>query len=371
MLPMQLGPAQQYGFRGDPVSQALAVKAHQVDRQAQGQLAAAQAQTEAARAQAQGGFLTGLYSQPAAMADALTKAYGGYAQGLGNVAGAQSNEASARYGANTMAEAARQAAAGNIGAASLGAYGGAANNAMQAWAANQSAYNKAASDMHAANQNALATYGVGRNSSLASLGGFGTIGNFNFGGGGGAGGFSATGVNGPIASGSYGGGGFGPGGGFVQTGQSQSFLDTLRRDILSQDTAIPQQATAGRDQIDSAYYSNREAPQQMLDQALAGLSRLGGQGYRAGAQGMDQYYASANDPAMRTNYSGILDALRSGYSDTMNRASGVMDMYRPTMSLWEQSLLGSNLPGQPQPQSAVPPNITTAAAYDAYMRGRG
>lgn len=287
----------------------------------------------------------------AGMGNAYGNAFGAYGAGLGSVANARANEASARYGANAMAEAARQAGAGNIGAAALGAYGSAANGAFAAWGANQNAYNQAAASMHNANQQGLSQYGQSRNQALAGLGNaYGSLGkgqmaanamgnfNMNFGGapaGGGGGGFTATGPGGPIASGSYGASpGGGGGGSFTGSFSRQSSpsagapeayagLNDLQANLMAGDITqgLNYGAAAGRDQLDRQHYSSRGMPSQMLDQTLGGLMRLGQGAYQAGTDGMNQFYA--NTQMDERPYTGILDSLTRGYGDATQNMRGV------------------------------------------------
>jgi hypothetical protein len=248
-----------------------------------------------------------------------------------------------------MAEAARQNAASNIGAASLGAYGGATNNALQAWAANQTAYQRAASDMHAANQQAL----VGRNSALAALaananssesGSSTSIGGGGGGFGGGGSGFSARGVGGPIASGSYGGGGGGFGGGglrggsssYSRSGPNYGFLGGLQRNIMSGDEM--QLAADGRQQLDSAYYSSRNAPGSLLSKSLDGLLQLADRGYGASSSGMDQFYATQSDPNNRAQFGGVLDGLSGGYGTALNQINNYATRLDPILRTMNRHL---------------------------------
>jgi hypothetical protein len=323
-----LNTNQRYQFTGDPVAQALAAKTYQNDRQMEAQVANAQTQAGAQRHGNAMQFMSGLYSQPAQFANSTAAAYGNYAEGLGNVGTAIANERGHFYGANALAESARQNAASSIGAASLGAYGGATNNAMQAWASNQAAYQKSVADMQAANQNARSQYGMGRNQALVGLAAAGSLG----GGGVPGSGFTATGTDGEIASGSY--GGVPGGGGSLPAG----FLDGLRRDIMAGDAGIGSEADAGRRQLDTAYYGNRNAPQDMLTQALSGLYALAGQGLGASAYGMDQFYDTQNDPRNRGEYGGILDGLSRGYGDALSGMRGCADMLRPIMGIVEREV---------------------------------
>jgi len=365
--------APQYQFWGDPLAQVASVRAHQNDAGVRAAKATAQGAAQAAANQsvpaAQASVLGSLFSQPANFANALAQSYGGmsqgigglgaglgnafggYATGLGNTATAMANERSNFYGSNAMAEAARQAAAGNIGAAALGAYGGAANTALGAWATNQTAYNKALADMSVANQQALSNYGVGRSSALGQLGdayasagkgfaGAGAISDLNlsagfggFGGGGGGGdSFSASGPGGPIASGSYG-PGPSPGGGDgfyinasrkTDSGGPGRFADPtyeglgrIQNNLMAGDVTgmMSRNYGAGLDSLNNQHYSSRSQPSEMLGQSLQGLMQLGRQGYGETSRGMDQFYATQNDPRNRGDYSPILDRLSSGWSN--------------------------------------------------------
>lgn len=366
-----------YNFYGSPLSQAAAAKAHENESMLAAAKAQAQGQAQAAANQsvpgAQAQVLSTLFSQPANFANSLAQAYGGMAQGLGgigagignafsgyaggmgNVAQAMANERSNFYGANAMAEAARQGAAGNIGAAALGAYGGASNAALGAWGTNQTAYNKAMADMAMSNQQALSNYGVGRNAALGNLGdayasagkgfaGAGAISDLNLsagfgGGGGGGGGFSASGPNGPIASGSYGGGGGGDGffinasrktdaGGPGQfAAPTFAGLDRLQDNMMSDDvtSALTRNYATGMGSLNNQHMSSREQPSQMLNQALQGLMTLGRQGYGSVDRGMDQFYATQNDPANRADFSPVLRGLSSGFSDASSQFGTLAD----------------------------------------------
>ena len=278
-----------------------------------------------------------------------TDAFGAYNMGLGNMATARANERGAMYAANSMAEAARQGGLANLGTAALGAFGGASNSALAAWAANQQAYNNAAANMHTANQQAMGNYGVSRNQALGGLGGaYGGIGraeiganalsNLNFNasgdfGGGGGGGFSATGSGGNIASGSYGGGGGGSG--FSMSGSRNSSssgsggsgalagLGGLADRLMSPDipNRIDAASDAGRRQLDMQHYSSRGMPSEMLNQTLGGLLALGDPAYKASAAGMDQFY-QANQFNERP-YESMRGDLNRGYATVGNQIGGV------------------------------------------------
>ena len=270
-------------------------------------------------------------------------AYGASAAGLGNVAGAMSNEKTGFYNANSQAEAARQLANANIGSAALGAYGGASSGALSAWAQDRAAYNKSLSDLASANQMASATYGQSRNNALGMLGtsyadttkGLGgalAIGNINFamnGGGTGGGGndFTATGPDGQIASGSYSGGG--GGGGFSATGSRTSNTDgvkdlvnpaygglgSLRDSLMAGDItgSMNSNYLTGLGALRADHARGENMPSSLLDQSFHGLQDLANAGYRQNQGGMDQYYGTQNGALAKSDYSGILGQLASGY----------------------------------------------------------
>jgi hypothetical protein len=277
-------------------------------------------------------------------------AYGGYAGGLGEVAKAMAQEQTGRYTSNAGAEAARQAALGSIGTAALGSYGQAANSAFGAWAANQQAYNQALQGLGTANQTGLAQLGSSRNNALGGLGGAyadlggrlgaaSAIGNlnlgFNLGGVGGGGGFSASGPDGPIASGSYGGGGLGGGSGYATRTSDPSQLAAMGEPAYAGLTGLQSNLMAGdisgsmnanytdsMNRLDSQHYSSRGMPSQMLGQTLSGLLTLGQDAYGNVNRGMREYYGAQADPSQRTDYTGILRQLGSGYRDAAGNITG-------------------------------------------------
>lgn len=194
--------------------------------------------------------------------NAYGNTYGSYASGLSNLASAAATEAGNRYNAMAMADAARSAAAGNIGSSALGAYGSAAGSALGSWAQAEAAYQNAMGNIGAANQSAIgnvgssaqaananigaanqqAVSGLGqsRNSAIASLAnsyaqaGSGLAGaalagdldldfeDFGYTDGAIGGGVQASGPGGPIATGSYSGGGGGSSNGMKLTASRSS-----------------------------------------------------------------------------------------------------------------------------------------------------
>lgn len=107
------------------------------------------------------------------MFDSYSKAYQGYGNAIGNIAGNAgmnaANENANRYGAWAQGNTGFQNMLGSLGASALGAYGSAANAAMQAQAMRESAAMKMMSDALAANQAATATYGGQQAAAQAAL----------------------------------------------------------------------------------------------------------------------------------------------------------------------------------------------------------
>lgn len=316
-----------------------------------------------------------MFSQPASFANTMANNYGNYSAGLSSLAQAQANERSNWYGSNAMAEAARQGAVGNIGSAMLGAYGGIGNSALAAWAQNQTAYNKAASDMHLANQMGMSQYGQSRNSALGQLGSaYGSVAdglgraaavgdltaNFGFGGGGGGGGgFTASGPSGGIASGSFGGGGGMGGDGFYGTinrSTNNSMLPMVAGGVFGgmgrvndslMDKDLPNRldrgADLGRAQIDNQHYTSRMMPSMMMGQAAGDLVNMGAMGLGSSGMGMNQFYGVQTDPRNRADFSGVLSGLTGGFEGTRGDIRSLYDN-----SIGRSSMFDSERPA-PQP----------------------
>lgn len=298
---------------------------------------------------------TGHVSQGmAGIGNSLANTYGSMAGGLGSVANAMANERGNFYSSNAMAEAARQGALGNLATAALSGYGGAANAAMAGWAQNQNAYNQALSNLGVANQTGLAGLGSSRNAALGQLGqSYADLGgrlagaavlqgmDFGFGGGGGGGSFTATGPDGLVASGSY--GPSASGGSWMRSStgdvgrySDQAFggLNNLRQDAMAGDItgAMNNNLQDGMNRLDMQHFSSRGMPSQMLGQTLSGLMQLGRQGYGNIRSGMNQFYATQNDPRNRGEYSGILDRLSSGYDQARESISPLADRIQGAFS---------------------------------------
>jgi hypothetical protein len=257
-------------------------------------------------------------------------AYDAYAGGLGQVANAAGQERQGFYQGNALAEAARQAALGGIGTASLGSYGQAANAAMGAWAQNQMGYNQAMTGLGQANQTALAGLGSSRNSALGGLGQSyadlgGRLGAASAIGGlapmpGVRGGFSATGPNGQIAFGSYDGGGMGGmGSGFSASApEAYAGLAGLQQNLMANDISgsLNNNYAQAMQQLGDQHSSSRLMPSRMLGQTLSGLLTMGRDAYGQIAGGMNQFYDTQTDPANRAQFGDTLRGLNEGYDST-------------------------------------------------------
>jgi hypothetical protein len=279
-------------------------------------------QGQAAAGQSAAGMYDSYANATAGLGNAQASAMGAMGQGLGGVAQGQA-----------MADAARYGAAASMGAAALGAYGSASNSALSAWAQNQMAYNKALSDMQGANQSAVSNVGVSRNQALGGLGdAYGRLagadaamnlaGTFN--GQTPGAGFSATGTDGSIASGSFGGssGGSGSISGSITGGSTDrgyAGIDALRADIGS-GGVLGQLAAAnasGMDRLDAQHYSSREMPMTALGDILSGIRTLGSDGY--------SQLGSAN-------YGSYNNALQSAFGTTTDRLAASQDALGSGMS---------------------------------------
>lgn len=341
--------------------------------------------------------LAALYSQPANFANAFGSAFGSYAGGLTGMAQAMANERSNLYGANAMAEAARMGALGNIGSAGLGAYGSASNAAMNAWAQNQAAYNQAAALMHSANQQGLSGYGASQalaqgNAAAAQAAAMGQIGAARatqagqteragllapmlFGAmGGGNGQFNATGIGGPVATGSYsapGGGGLAglaggvAGGGSVGPGLGDLNFRGATQDIDGREvlSGLRDNARAGRDQIDRQHMSSRGMPSDMLSQILGGIGSLTGNSQNAIGSGMNQFYGNqqyAGNQFM-DSMRGLRNDMNAGYGNVGNQIQG----------MWNSSLANVpafQTPAQRARQDREAQNLNTQYAREDKMR---
>lgn len=337
---------------GSEFMPSLAYPVGQSYYQMKGQIGAAEAaargQIGAAQAAAGGQAALGQGQATSGLGNAYSSAYGAYSTGLGNVATERANDRANFYNANALAEQGRQNALATLGSAGLGAYGSAANSALGAWSANQTAYNKSLADMQAANQAAMSGYGASRNAALGqqatALGGMASAlgnasrteqGNVNmpstFGGGYGANGFMATGYeDSPVADGSYTGmGGGGALGGMIgnrSAGPGPQFgavaaggfggMDSVLGGIMDPGVMnrLDAGAAAGMQQLDNQHYASRAMPSQMLDQTLEGLAGLTDMNLGAIQGGMNQYYSTANDPRNRARFGDVMQGLGAGYN---------------------------------------------------------
>lgn len=314
---------------------------------AEGQIKAALMAAPGQFAGAMGNAFAGFGQGIGGLGQAMANMYGSNAGALGNLATARANFAGNQAAANAMAEAARQTSLGNMGVAALGAYGGAANSAMGAWAQNQQGYNRSLADMYMANQNAMAQLGATRNTSLAQLGS--PYAQMGIGGAlagalsqpaGGSGGFLATGPSGAIASGQY---SRPASGGDIGGGMNGSFagLNALRGSLDSPAylDAMRGQVETGANRLDAQHYSSRGMPGQMLGQTLSGLLSLGRQGYDQLRGGMNQFYANrptyndsdvltsinSNFNTARGDMAGLRGDLTAGLSNTQGALRGLFD----------------------------------------------
>jgi hypothetical protein len=307
--------------------------------------AQANAQRAAAAAQARAQAIIGNQQGMAGIGQSQANLYQFLAGGMGNLANAQAMERGNWAAANAQAEAARQAALGNMANQQLASAGGVGNTALSAWALNQQAFNQNMAAQQAANQQAISGYGASRNQALGGLGNayVGLDRNQVLGGilGGqqGGGDFRATGPGGPIADGSYY-PGTSPGGGGM--GGDRGGLDGLRQDIMSGDIRdlMAREAEEGRRSSMDQHMSSRGQPGQMMQAALAGLLQMGREGYGAAGRGMDQFYQTQNDPQNRMDFSPFFQALMQGFDGSRGDVNTTRDQMNDLM----RQYLGFNQP---------------------------
>lgn len=314
----------------------------------------------------------------AGIGNSMANAYGSQAGAMGNLGTAMASERGAASGARGMAEAARQGAVANIGSAALGAYGSAAGNAMGAWATNQTAYNKALSDMVAANQASMGQYGQSRNQALAGLGasygatGAGLGAASGVGGMGGmGGGFEALGPDGEVASGYYGMPSYGGGQLDMSQYAAPAFagLDRATNAVIGSDIQdrLGAGMREGLGRLDAQHYTSRSQPSAMMGQALAGLLTLGEQGLRDARSGMSQFY----DNESFGDYSPYANSVNAGYGGAMGALGGLYDRMGSQYSsasqgmdrLWRDSMGKADWGGGGRNTAVAPGGVFAGGNY--------
>jgi hypothetical protein len=279
--------------------------------------------------------LGGSYAQNyAAMANGI----GGLAQGLGNTW----NNSQANNQAASSAEAARQAAASNLGTAAMTGYSGVAGQGLQAWAQNQNGYQKSLSDLGSANQAAISNLGTGRYGALANLGKSGAamqVGSDMAGAFSNGGTYSAPYYSAP-SSGTRSGGGY-------------DMLNGLRGDINNGQElgALSNGYDAALNSLNSDQEIARNTPRTMVNDAYGALMNFNRMNLDASAGGMNQYYAhqSQNNgyrPGQPIPTGSLLEALAGGYTDSASRIGTVQkdvnSGWSDNKNIYDKSVAGQN-----------------------------
>jgi hypothetical protein len=292
----------------------------------------------------------GTYNQGlAGLGNSYAQNYAAMAGGVGQLANALGNtwnNAQANNQAASAAEAARQAAVSNLGTAAMANYGNVAGQGLQAWAQNQSGYQRALSDMNVGNQNAMSQLGVGRYNALAGLGKASAA--MSVGRDVSAALPSLAGaVNGSGTSGGYSGGGGG--------GSGDGMLDGLRGDINSgaELSALNKNYSSGMNSLNADQAIARNMPRTMVGDAYGALMDFNRLNLGASRQGMDQFYDFARSSPANTIRPGqeiptgsLLEALAGGYTSSANRIGGVQrDMtsgWADNQDIYNSSTAGVN-----------------------------
>jgi hypothetical protein len=100
-------------------------------------------------------------------------------------------------------------------------------------------------------------------------------------------------------------------------GPAYGGLGSLRDSLMAGDITggMTSNYKTGLDALREDHARGENMPSSLLDQSFRGFKDLAGQGYAQTQGGMNQYYATQNDPRNRSDYSGILGQLASGYRD--------------------------------------------------------
>lgn len=360
-------PVQMQGYIADRQANATTAAANAAAR---GQIGAAKEQAKAS-----------LYAQPGMFANAMSDLGSSYMSGLGSLGSGLGAGYGSMAQSNAVAEAARQGAIGNIASSLLANYGSAANGAFGAWQANQTAYQKALSDMYGSNQAAISQLGQSRNAALSSfgssranalsgladayakagvgLGAAGAVGDLdlNFsstdGGYGGGGGIEANG--GDVLSGSFGGGGYGPSTMNLtarRTGENDSVgeisgpvLGGLRElgpaigdmrplDEIADNTyldALREDGQSGMDRLDMQHYSSRNTPYQILSGLAPVMMQMADTGYGQSSAGMDQFYPQTQSlqQSLGSGIGRLAGSMGSGFSSAQ---SGINNLFSQSLA---------------------------------------
>jgi hypothetical protein len=155
------------------------------------------------------------------------------------------------------------------------------------------------------------------------------------------------------------------GGGYARTGPDQSFLNTLRADIMSGDEM--RLADSAGQRLDAAYYSSRDMPRDMAREALAGLTGLAERGYAESGRGMDQFYASQAGAGGAANFGGLLSQLGSGYGNALSGIQNYANMIRDPMTTWER-LINPEKGALAQERAQLERQMRNDAAMQSTMR---
>jgi len=150
------------------------------------------------------------------------------------------------------------------------------------------------------------------------------------------GGFSARGAGGGIASGSFGGGGGRWGGGGEGRGMGGGGGGGGDRgggdasQLMAGDITRDMRAGFGRglDELRAQQSVAMSMPGDILSRSLQGIQGLGEAGYGQLASGMNQFYATQNNPRNWAQFGGVLDSLNRGYSGALDRIGAMAGHHR-------------------------------------------
>ncbi len=149
-------------------------------------------------------------------------------------------------------------------------------------------------------------------------------------------------------------------------------IDAMRADIANSPVlgSLNSNASAGRSQLDNAYYTSRSQPSQMLGQSLGSFQDMLRSGSRDMRSGMDQFYGSLrNDAPAR-----MREALLMGSSDLARTGSGMARGFNQYLNSRNQPVFGGAAmpqmppaPVMPWQSMSMPPSLSQM--YRAYQMG--
>lgn len=252
----------------------------------------------------------------AGLGNAFAQNYGAYGNTIGNIANANAMDAINYYQSLGAAAAANQSGLSNMWTQALASLGGLGNALASSMGQGQVGYQQALAGMQGANQSAVSQLGQSRMNNLGRLAAADSVGNmsFDFGGGGGANSFAASGPGGQIASGSYGGGAALPGSG--SAGRAAADLSPYRQDIMNNSvlSQLNDSDMEARNRLDRQQDLYRQDYSNLFGQGMLGMLTMGREGAGSMRTGMQDFYSNVGQN--RPTFGQYLNAATQGFNQS-------------------------------------------------------